>query len=71
LFSGRGTTISEGNPVVVGVLAFHVVAVGANEPPVLRHMGESWLKLPSPLDAMRTSSAVSSIRAHSGVDASL
>jgi hypothetical protein len=52
---------------MVGALSSHVVLVGANEPPVLRRLGEGWPKLPSLLDAMRNSSVESSILAHCGV----
>jgi hypothetical protein len=73
LVSGHGAGISSGNPIVVGMLSFHVVAVGANEPPppVLRHLGEGWLKLPSLLDDVRNSSVESSFMARYGVDAPL
>jgi hypothetical protein len=59
------------NPIVVGALSFHVVVVGANEPPVLRRLGKGWPKLPSPLDAMRNSSVESLIVAHCRLDALL
>jgi hypothetical protein len=58
---GRGAAVRGGNPVVVGVLSFHFVAVWPNEPLVLRHLGEGWPKLPSPLDAVRNSLVESSI----------
>jgi hypothetical protein len=57
---------------VAGAFSFHVaVVVEANGAPVLRRLGEGWQKLPPPLDAMRNSSAESSIVAHCGVDAPL
>jgi hypothetical protein len=39
--------------------------------PVLRHLGERWLKLPFLLDAVRNSSGESSIMARCGVQAPL
>jgi hypothetical protein len=48
-----------------------VVEVGASEAPMLRHLGERWSTPPSPLDAVRYSSAKSSIVACCGVDATL
>jgi hypothetical protein len=61
MVSNRGTAVRGGNPTMVRALSFHVVVVGANEPPVLRHLGEGWLKLPSLLDIVRNSSMESSI----------
>jgi hypothetical protein len=43
--------------------------LGAGEAPVLRLLGEGRPKLPSPLDVVRNSSAVSSIMARCGVGA--
>jgi hypothetical protein len=34
---------------VVGALSLHVVVVGANEAPVLRHLEDGWPNLTSPL----------------------
>jgi hypothetical protein len=54
------------------VLSIHgVVAMGAGEAPVPYLLGEGRSKLPSPLDAVRNSSAESSMMAHREVDASL
>jgi hypothetical protein len=72
LVSSCGSAIHGGNLVMVGAFSFHVaVVVGANRAPVLRYLGKGWLKLPSPLDAVRNSLVESSIVACYGVDASL
>jgi hypothetical protein len=72
LVSSCGSAIHGGNLVVVGAFSFHdAVVVGVNRAPVLRCLGEGWLKLPSPLDAVRNSLVESSIVARYGVDASL
>jgi hypothetical protein len=57
-----------GNLIAVGALSFRIVAIEANEPPppVLRHLGERWLKLPFLLDAMKYSLVESSIVARYG-----
>jgi hypothetical protein len=69
LVFGCGSTVHGGNLVVAGAFSFHVaVVVEANGAPVLRRLGEGWQKLPPPLDAVRNSSAESSIVAHCGVD---
>jgi hypothetical protein len=61
---------TRGNIIVGRAFSFHVVVVaGVSEAHVLRLLGEGWLKLPSPLDAMRNSSVESSIVACCGVDA--
>jgi hypothetical protein len=44
---------------------------GSRQSPVLRLLGKGVAKLPSPLDAMRNSSAESSIMARRRVDATL
>jgi hypothetical protein len=62
LVFGRGTTVRGGNLVMAGAFSFHVVVVvGANEAPMLCCLGEGWLKLPSPVDAVRNSLVESSI----------
>jgi hypothetical protein len=72
LASIDSTAIRRGNLVVVGVFSFHVaVVVEANGAPMLCHQGEGWLKLSSPLNAVRNSSMESLIVAHYGVDAPL
>jgi hypothetical protein len=48
-----------------------VVVMGASGAPVLRHLGERWLKLPSLLDAVRNSLGESSIMDRYGVEAPL
>jgi hypothetical protein len=42
---------------------------GGKLAPMLRHLGEGWSKIPSPLDVVRNSSVESSIVASCGVDA--
>jgi hypothetical protein len=70
LVSGLDTVVRRGNLVVAGAFSIRVVGVAAmNKAPVLHHLGEGWLKLPSPPDTMRNSSVESSIVAHYGVDA--
>jgi hypothetical protein len=48
-----------------------VVVMGESEAPMSCLLGEGRLKLPSPLNVMKNSSAESSIMAHHGVDAPL
>jgi hypothetical protein len=68
LVFGYNTVVHRGNHVMARAFSFHVVVVaGANEAPVLHHLGEGWLNLPSPLDAIRNSLVESSILAHCGV----
>jgi hypothetical protein len=50
---------------------FSVVVFGVSEDPVSHLLGEGRPKLLSPLDAVRNSSAESSIMAHRGVGAQL
>jgi hypothetical protein len=55
---------------MAGAFSIHgVVVAGASEAPALRLLGEGRLKLPSPLDAVRTSSMETSMMARHGVDA--
>jgi hypothetical protein len=65
LVSNYDTTIHGANLVMVGAFSFHVMVV-ANEAPVLRCLGEGWLKLPFPLDTVSNSSVESSIVATAG-----
>jgi hypothetical protein len=72
LVSDHGAAFCRGNLIVARAFSFRVVVVAvANEAPVLHRLGEGWLKLPSPFDAVRNSSVESSIMAHCRVDASL
>jgi hypothetical protein len=72
LVSGRGATVCGGNVVIAREFSFHVVvAVQANGAPVLHRLGEGWLKLSSPLNAVRNFLVESSIMVHCGVDAPL